>query len=60
MAGKDFALNCLNPGSYKANPTSACLHLPIATFAAHNIVLFACHSFGWIDDPLLEASLALD
>ncbi len=60
MSGEDFASNCVSSGCYGTNPTLTSLHLPIATFAAHYVIFLIGYPFGWINDSLLEASLALD
>ena len=47
--------------SYLTYPAFDRLHLVItASFATADIVFLTDYPFGWIDDPLVEASLALN
>jgi hypothetical protein len=61
MTCKDPTGNCLITSSYFADSALNRLHLVItASVTTADIVFFTNYPFGRIDDPLVEASLALN
>ena len=60
MSGENFASNCVSSSCYGTNPTLTSFHLPIATLTTSYVIFLIGYAFGWVDDSLLEASLALD
>jgi hypothetical protein len=61
MAVEHLDLYFLKSSCYSANATPLSLHLVIATLSASfDVVLFGFDALSWIDNPLLEASLAFN
>jgi len=61
MACKYPTGNCLITSSYFADSAFDRLHFVItASVTTADIVFFTDYPFGWIDDPLVETSLALN
>jgi len=61
MAVKHLDLDIFQSSCYPADFAFLSLHLVVAALVATMNVVFLCsQALGWIDNPLLEASLAFD